>query len=135
MTRSTTTKTTRTASKPASKPAAGKSKSDIARGLLKSGKTVNQVVAAMSKMGKPMGYPFVYGVAKRSGLHTTAANRRPNAGSQFTKFAEWMGIGHDRAVILGVAFTHGQPFSPEVKKTPRKITAKVITPVVEATAE
>lgn len=105
-----TVKTTR-------KPAAEKSKSDIARGLLKSGKSINQVVEAMSKMNKPMGYPFVYGVAKRSGLHLTAAGRRPEAGSKFTDFAKWLGIPEAQAVSLGVAFSHSFPRPAEIKVT------------------
>ena len=49
-----------------------KSKSDHARALFAEGKTVAEV----TRIVPGMGYAFAYGIAKRAGVATTAANRR-----------------------------------------------------------
>jgi hypothetical protein len=57
-----------------------KNKTDWASHWLRAGKKVHEVTAmsldpATGSMG-PMGYAFVYGIAKRIGLATTAADRK-----------------------------------------------------------
>lgn len=49
-----------------------KSKSDHVRSLLDEGKTI----AEITRIVPGMGYAFAYGIAKRYGKATTAANRR-----------------------------------------------------------
>lgn len=48
-----------------------KSKSEAMRAMFKEGKTITEVCKALG-----VGYAFAYGVAKRAGVNTTAANRR-----------------------------------------------------------
>lgn len=141
-TKTTTSRSTRsttavkTAVKKTVKPAEGPSKSEIVRKFIRAGHTIRQAEVHMAKIGKPMGYAFIYGVAKRAGLAEVAANRRPNAGSKFAEFARWMGIPEIRAHGLGLAFSRGEEFVAEKVKPARRAAKPVVAqPVAEPTAE
>lgn len=52
------------------------SKSDAARHLLDEGMKVKDIEREMTRLKAPMGYAFIYGVAKRAGKAATAADRK-----------------------------------------------------------
>ena len=82
-------------------------KSDRMRDLYAAGKTVAEVSREVK-----VGYAFAYGVAKRAGVATTAAARRPEVGGRFAAFLRWMDkdLSEDRIRTIVTAHSAGQTY-------------------------
>lgn len=80
-----------------------RSKSDHVRALLKQGKTVAEV----TRIVPGMGYAFAYGIAKRAGLATTAAHRRPTAAVRTDPATRIVTIRPDSGPVIKIDLATG----------------------------